>query len=46
MENKRVNIFSGAVWEDLVRPAASMVEVNRLMDPDLLIEIEVTAVVK
>ncbi|MEJ7694714.1 RidA family protein, partial [Daejeonella sp.] len=29
-----------------IRPAASMVEVNRLIDPDLLIEIEVTAVVK
>lgn len=29
-----------------IRPAASMVEVRRLIDPDLLIEIEVTAVVK
>lgn len=29
-----------------IRPASSMVEVNRLIDPDLLIEIEVTAVVK
>jgi enamine deaminase RidA (YjgF/YER057c/UK114 family) len=28
-----------------IRPAASMVEVSRLIDPDLLIEIEVTAVV-
>jgi len=27
----------------LIRPAASMIEVNRLIDPDLLIEIEVTA---
>ncbi|MES3019716.1 MAG: RidA family protein [Bacteroidota bacterium] len=29
-----------------IRPAASMVEVSRLINPDLLIEIEVTAVVK
>jgi enamine deaminase RidA (YjgF/YER057c/UK114 family) len=29
-----------------IRPAATMVEVSRLIDPDLMIEIEVTAVVK
>lgn len=28
-----------------IRPAATMVEVSRLIDPDLMIEIEVTAVV-
>lgn len=29
-----------------IRPAASMVEVSRLIDPGLLVEIEVTAVLK
>ena len=29
-----------------IRPAATMVEVSRLIDPDLIIEIEVTAVVR
>lgn len=29
-----------------IRPASTMVEVSRLIDPDLMIEIEVTAVVK
>lgn len=29
---------------ELIRPAASMVEVSALIDPDLLIEIEVTAI--
>ncbi len=29
-----------------IRPAASMVEVSRLINPDLMIEIEVTAVLK
>lgn len=28
-----------------IKPAASMLEVNRLIDPDLLIEIEVTAII-
>ncbi|GAB3908383.1 RidA family protein [Larkinella knui] len=35
----------GEVFKD-IRPAASMVEVRALIDPDLLVEIEVTAVVK
>lgn len=34
----------GEVFGD-VRPAATMVEVNRLIDPDLCVEIEVDAVV-
>lgn len=34
----------GEVFRD-VRPAASMVEVSRLIEPDLLVEIEVDAVV-
>jgi enamine deaminase RidA (YjgF/YER057c/UK114 family) len=29
-----------------IKPAASMIEVSRLIDPDLLIEIEVTAIIK
>lgn len=28
-----------------IKPAASMIEVNRLIDPELLIEIEVTAII-
>lgn len=28
-----------------IKPAASMVEVNRLIDPNLLVEIEVTAII-
>jgi enamine deaminase RidA (YjgF/YER057c/UK114 family) len=34
----------GQVFRD-VRPAATMVEVSRLVDPDMLVEIEVEAVV-
>ena len=29
-----------------IKPATSMIEVNRLIDPDLLIEIEVTALIQ
>ena len=29
-----------------IKPATSMIEVSRLIDPDLLIEIEVTAIIK
>lgn len=42
-------------WEDIgrahgsffgdIRPAATMVEVSRLIDPDMLVEIEATAIV-
>ena len=28
-----------------IKPAASMIEVNRLIDPELLVEIEVTAII-
>lgn len=35
----------GEVFRD-VRPAATMVEVTRLIDPDMLVEIEVDAVVE
>ena len=35
----------GEVFKD-VRPAATMVEVSRLIDPDMLVEIEVEAVVE
>jgi enamine deaminase RidA (YjgF/YER057c/UK114 family) len=34
----------GEVFRD-IRPAATMVEVSRLMDPDMLVEVEVDAVV-
>ena len=34
----------GEIFED-VRPATSMVEVNRLIDPDILVEIEAVAIV-
>jgi enamine deaminase RidA (YjgF/YER057c/UK114 family) len=34
----------GEVFGD-VRPATSMVEVNRLIDPDMLVEIEAVAIV-
>ena len=32
------------VFDD-IRPATSMVEVNRLISPDLLVEVEATAIV-
>lgn len=35
-----------AEWFGTVRPATSMVEVSRLVDPELLVEIEATAVVE
>lgn len=51
---KRVNINSGSTWEEIgrahqkffknIKPAATMVEVKSLIDPDLLVEIEVTAI--
>lgn len=51
----RMYVTDISIWEEAgrahaeyfskIRPAASMVEVTRLIDPDLLIEIEVTAVV-
>ena len=34
----------GQIFRD-IRPAATMVEVSRLVDPDMLVEIEVEAVV-
>jgi enamine deaminase RidA (YjgF/YER057c/UK114 family) len=34
----------GEVFRD-VRPATSMVEVNRLIDPQLLVEIEAVAII-
>jgi enamine deaminase RidA (YjgF/YER057c/UK114 family) len=34
----------GELFKD-VRPAATMVEVRRLIDPDMLVEIEVDAIV-
>ena len=52
---KRQNISSGAKWEEIgrahgeffrdIRPAATMVEVSRLISPELLVEIEVDAVI-
>ena len=35
----------GEVFRD-IRPAATMVEVARLVDPDMLVEIEVDAIVE
>jgi enamine deaminase RidA (YjgF/YER057c/UK114 family) len=51
----RMYVTDIARWEDIgrahgeffasVRPAATMVEVSRLIDPDMLVEIEVEAIV-
>jgi enamine deaminase RidA (YjgF/YER057c/UK114 family) len=51
----RINISSGAKWEQIgkahgeffreIKPAASMIEVKGLINPELLVEIEVTAVI-
>ena len=50
----RLYVVDIAQWEEIgkahhkyfqdIKPAATMVEVNSLIDPDLLVEIEVTAV--
>jgi enamine deaminase RidA (YjgF/YER057c/UK114 family) len=34
----------GEIFRD-IRPAATMIEVSRLVDPDMLVEVEVEAVV-
>jgi enamine deaminase RidA (YjgF/YER057c/UK114 family) len=51
----RIYVTDISQWEDIgrahgsffgdIRPAATMVEVSRLMDPDMLVEIEATAIV-
>lgn len=52
----RMYVTDISIWEEAakahaeyfsrIRPSTTMVEVSRLIDPDLLIEIEVTAVLK
>ena len=52
----RMYVIDISIWEEAgkahaeyfseIRPAATMVQVSRLIDPHLMIEIEVTAVVK
>ena len=52
----RMYVTDITIWEEAgrahaeyfseIRPATSMVEVSRLINPDLLIEIEATAIVK
>lgn len=52
----RMYVTDISIWEEAgkahaeyfseIRPAATMVQVSRLIDPHLLIEIEVTAVIK
>ena len=41
---EKIGKAHGTIFRD-VRPAATMVEVRRLIDPDMLVEIEVDAVV-
>lgn len=51
----RIYVTDISQWEDIgrahgsffgdIRPAATMVEVSRLIDPDMLVEIEATAIV-
>jgi enamine deaminase RidA (YjgF/YER057c/UK114 family) len=51
----RIFVTDIAQWESIgrvhgevfhaIRPAATMVEVKRLIDPDLLVEVEVDAVI-
>ena len=51
----RMYVTDIAQWEEIgkaheefvrkIKPVATMVEVNRLVDPDLLVEIEVTAII-
>lgn len=41
---KRQNISTGTKWEPgEIRPATSMVEVSRLIEPEMLVEIEADA---
>jgi len=42
---EKVGMAHGQVFKD-IRPVATMVEVSRLIDPELLVEIEVSAVLK
>lgn len=52
----RVSVSSNTQWESIgrahgevfgsIRPAATMVEVSRLIDPEHLVEIEVDAIVQ
>jgi enamine deaminase RidA (YjgF/YER057c/UK114 family) len=44
MAESRWNISSGEFFRD-VRPASTMVEVVRLISPDMLVEIEADAIV-
>lgn len=51
----RIYVTDISQWEDIgrahgsffgdIRPAATMIEVSRLIDPDMLVEIEATAIV-